>query len=114
MAELALIAFGIMAVTVFPLWGAYYWRRATRFGAIAATLTGVGMNLMFIVWGVIVGGGPGVTKMLLVPRDSLWSLNGFLVSFLVAGVVFFVVSLVTRPGATEKRSLGLFFHPSLD
>ena len=113
-AELSLIAFGIMAVTVFPLWGAYYWKRATRFGAIAATLTGVGMNLLFIVWGAIQGGGPGVKKMLLAPRDSLGSLNGFLVSFLVAGVVFFGVSLATRPGATEKKSLPLFFHPSLD
>ncbi len=129
-AELALIAFGIMAVTVFPLWGAYYWKRATRWGAVAATLIGVGMNLMFIVWGAIKEGGLGVKKMLLVPlpKDLLGNfdgflgavngflshLNGFLVSFIVAGVVFFVVSLVTRPGATEKKSLALFFHPSLD
>ena len=129
-AELALIAFGIMAVTVFPLWGAYYWKRATRFGAVAATLIGVGMNLVFIVWGAIEGGGPGVKKMLLVPLPGnflgncdgflgavngfLTHLNGFLVSFIVAGVVFFAVSLVTRPGATEKKSLALFFHPSLD
>ncbi len=42
------------------------------------------------------------------------NLNEFLVSFLVAGVVFFVVSLLTRPGATEKKSLAIFFHPSLD
>ena len=113
-AELALIAFGIMAVTVFPLWGAYHWRRATRFGAIAATLIGVGMNLAFIVWGAISGGGPGVTKMLLIPQSRLGSLNGFLVSFIVAGAVFFAVSLATRPGAAEQKSLALFFHPSLD
>ena len=113
-AELAIIAFGIMAVTIFPLWGAYFWKRATRLGAIAATLIGVGMNLTFLVWGLITGGGPGAKKMLLVPQESLLNLNGFLVSFLVAGAVFFIVSLATRIGATEKKSLDVFFHPSLD
>ena len=74
---------------IFPLFGAYFWRRATRFGAIASTLIGVGMNLMFLVWGLIIGGGPGAKKMLLVPQGFLLNLNGFLVSFIVAGVVFF-------------------------
>ncbi|MBL7219513.1 MAG: sodium:solute symporter family protein [Phycisphaerae bacterium] len=111
-AELAIIAFGIMAVTVFPLWGAYYWKRATRFGAIAGTLAGVGMNLTFIVLGVV--SGTGVKSMLLTPQDFLLNLNGFLVSFIVAGVVFFGVSLITPLGETEKKSLELFFHPSLD
>ena len=111
-AELAVIAFGIMTVTIFPLWGAYYWKRATRFGAIAATIVGVGTNLMFIVWGV--AGGTGIKSMLLMPRSSLLNLNGFLVSFIVAGIVFFGVSLITPLGKTEKKSLELFFHPSLD
>ncbi|HUS91343.1 MAG TPA: sodium:solute symporter family protein [Phycisphaerae bacterium] len=113
-AELAIISFGIMSVTIFPLWGAYFWRRATRFGAIASTLVGVGMNLVFLVWGLLEGGGAGAKKMLLMPQASLGHLNGFLVSFLVAGAVFFGGSLLTRPGACEKRSLDLFFHPSLD
>ncbi len=113
-AELALISFGIMAVTIFPLWGAYYWKRATRFGAVAGTLVGVGMNLMFLIWGLVVGGGPGIRKMLLTPQDFLFKLNGFLVSFIAAGVVFFGVCLLTRPGPTEKKSLALFFHSSLD
>ena len=113
-AELALIAFGIMAVTVFPLWGAYFWKRATRYGAIASTLVGVGMNLAFLVWGLVSGGGPGIKKMLLSPQSFLMDLNGFLVSFIAAGVVFIVVSLVTRPGETETKSLALFFHESLD
>jgi SSS family solute:Na+ symporter len=108
-AELAIIAFGIMAVTAFPLWGAYFWKRATRFGAIAATLVGVGMNLMFLVWGLV-----SARNMLLAPQDFLGNLNGFLVSFIVAGAVFFLVSLATRPGEIEKRSLALFFHPALD
>jgi len=112
-AELAIIAFGIMAVTIFPLFGAYFWKRATRHGAIASTLVGVGMNLTFLIWGMV-REGTTAKKMLLLPQSSLLNLNGFLVSFIVAGVVFFLVSLVTRPGATEEKSLGLFFHPSLD
>jgi len=111
-AELAVIGFGIMTVTIFPLWGTYYWKRSTRFGAITATIVGVGMNLMFIVWGI--ASGNGVKKMLLAPRDSLLHLNGFLVSFIVAGIVFFGVSLLTPLGKIEKKSLKLFFHPSLD
>ena len=104
-AEPAVIAFGISAVTIFPLWGAYFWKRATHHGAMAATLVGVGMNVMFL----FLGG----KDMVLLPQASLFNLNGFLVSFIVAGVVFFGVSLATRLGETEKRSLALFFHPSL-
>jgi len=113
-AELAIIAFGIMAVTIFPLFGAYFWQRATRYGAVAATLVGVGMNVAFLVWGIAEGGRAGAKKMALLPRASLGNLNGFLVSFLVAGAVFFLVSLITKPGETEKKSLALFFHKSLD
>jgi SSS family solute:Na+ symporter len=104
-AELAVIAFGISAVTIFPLWGAYFWKRATRYGAIGAVLVGVGMNVLFLVL--------GGKAMVLSPQAELFNLNGFLASFVVAGTVFFVVSLTTRPGAREKKSLALFFHPSL-
>ncbi len=41
-------------------------------------------------------------------------LNGFLVSFPVAGAVFLAVSPASRMGATETKSLAVFFHPSLD
>jgi SSS family solute:Na+ symporter len=105
-AELSVIAFGTAAVIIFPLWGAYYWRRATRFGAIAGTLVGAGMNLTFLF--------RGGKSMVLFPQPSLLKLNGFLVSFIGAGIVFFAVSLLTQPGPTEKKSLALFFHPSLD
>jgi len=115
-AELSVIAFGTVAVTIFPLWGAYFWRRATRFGAIAATLVGVCMNITFYVIGEVRGGelAIGGQKMVLFPQADLLNLNGFLVSFIVAGIVFFTVSMLTQLGATEKKSLALFFHPSLD
>ncbi len=108
-AELAVIAFGISAVTIFPLWGAYFWRRATRYGAIASTVVGVGMNVAFFLVGRSME-----ENMVLNPQDFLLNLNGFLVSFIVAGIVFFGVSLATPLGPTEKKSLALFFHPSLD
>jgi SSS family solute:Na+ symporter len=63
------------------------------------------MNVMFLV----VGG----KAMVLFPQASLFNLNGFLASFIVAGIVFFGVSLATPLGETEKKSLALFFHPSL-
>jgi SSS family solute:Na+ symporter len=113
-AELSVIAFGIGAVTIFPLWGAYFWKRATRYGAIAGTLAGLGSNLVFMLLGVLSGQPKGVMKTVLFPQGALYGLNGFLVSFIIAGVVFFVVSLLTKPGATEKKSLALFFHPSLE
>ncbi len=104
-AELSIIAFGTVAVTFFSLWGAYYWKRATKWGAIASTLTGVSMNIAFF----LIGG----KKMVLFPQESLFQLNGFLASFILAGLVFFIGSWVTRPGKTETRSLTLFFHPVL-
>ncbi|MHC4538698.1 MAG: sodium:solute symporter family transporter, partial [Planctomycetota bacterium] len=77
-AELSVIAFGTVAVTIFPLWGAYFWRRATRFGAVAGTLVGVGMNITFFAM--------GGKNMVLFPQTSLLKLNGFLASFIVAGI----------------------------
>lgn len=108
-AELSVIAFGTAAIIIFPLWGAYYWRGATRFGAIAATLVGFGMNATFLVIGIAKG-----QNMVLFPQPFLLNLNGFLASFITAGVVFVVGSLLTQPGPVEKKSLGLFFHPALE
>ncbi len=105
-AELSVIAFGTVAVTFFALWGAYYWKRATAAGAILSTLSGVFMNVLFFVL--------GGKNMVLFPQAFMFQLNGFLTSFLVAGVVFFVVSWLTTPGKTEENSLKLFFHPVLE
>lgn len=105
-AELSVIAFGTVAVTFFALWGAYYWKRATATGAILSTVAGVSMNITFFV----VGG----KNMVLFPQASLLQLNGFLASFIIAGIVFFVGSFLTSPGKTEEKSLGFFFHPILN
>lgn len=104
-AELSVIAFGTVAVTFFALWGAYFWKRATKTGAILSTLVGVGMNVAFF----LIGG----KQMVLFPQASLLNLNGFLASFIIAGVVFFAGCYVTRPGKIEQKSLDFFFHRSL-
>lgn len=104
-AELSVIAFGMVAVTIFPLWGAYYWKRATRFGAIASTIVGTGLNLLLF--------GIGGKAMVLFPQSHFFNLNGFLVSLVVAGVCFFVGSWVTQPGTVEKESMKFFFHSAI-
>ena len=105
-AELSVIAFGMVSVTLFPLLGAYFWKRATSFGAIAATLVGAGLNIFFVL--------KGGKAMVLFPQASLFQLNGFLFAFIATGVVFFLGCLVTKPGLTEQKSLALYFHPSLE
>ncbi|AOY60699.1 sodium:solute symporter family protein [Desulfococcus multivorans] len=105
-AELSVIAFGMIAVTIFPLWGAYFWRRATAQGAIWATIIGVGSNVALF----FIGG----KQMVLFPSPLLLNLNGFLFSLIISGIVFFGVCMLTQPGAVEKRSLALFFHPALE
>jgi SSS family solute:Na+ symporter len=104
-AELSVIAFGMVAVTFFPLFGAYFWKRATSIGAIAATAVGAGLNIFFVL--------TGGKAMVLFPQPSLFQLNGFLFAFILTGVVFFLGSLVTKPGAVERKSLELFFNPAL-
>ena len=104
-AELSVLAFGTVAVTIFPLWGAYFWKRATSAGAMASTLVGLGMNLVFFFW--------GGKNMVLFPQANLFQLNGFLAAFATSGLVFFIVCLLTMPGRIEEKSLDLFFHPAL-
>ena len=105
-AELSVMAFGIVAVTIFPLWGAYYWKRATTVGAVASTLTGLFLNLYLFFTG-----GKGV---ILAPQEKFFNLNGCIAVFIVTGLVFFVVCFLTKPGKVEEKSLALFFHPSLN
>jgi hypothetical protein len=64
------------------------------------------MNILFL--------SLGGNNMVLFPQPILFHLNGFLASFLTAGATFFLVSLATKPGPAEQRSLALFFHSSLD
>jgi len=101
-AELSVIAFGTVSVTFFALWGAYYWKRATAVAAIASTLIGVGMNVFFFI--------KGGKAMVLFPQPFLFQLSGCLASFVAAGIVFFVISFLSRPGLVEQKSLALFFH----
>lgn len=105
-AELSVIAFGMVAVTIFPLWGAYFRKRATTAGAIASTIGGAGMTILLFI--------TGGKSVILTPQPAFFNLNGFLVSFITAGVLFFVVSFMTKPGAVERDSLAIFFHPAIE
>lgn len=104
-AELFVIAFGMVSVTLFPLLGAYFWKRATKFGAVSSIIIGAGLNIFFVL-----KGGKAVV---LFPQPYLFNLNGFLFALIVAGIVFFISCFITKPGATEQKSLSLFFHPTL-
>ncbi len=104
-AELSVIAFGTVSITLFPLIGAYFWKRATAIGAISSTLVGAFLNLLFIL--------KGGKKLVLFPQPYFFNLNGFLFAFIISGIIFFLVSILTKPGKSEKDSLSLFFHPSL-
>lgn len=103
-AELSVIAFGIIAVTFFPLWGAYYWKRATRWGALLATVVGLVLNVLFMIIG-----GKG---MILSPQPYFFNLNGFLVAFVLSAIFFFLVSFVTKQGEKEKENSKIFFYES--
>jgi SSS family solute:Na+ symporter len=78
----------------------------TLIGAILSTLAGVFMNVFFFV----IGG----KNMVFFPQKFMFQLNGFLASFIIAGIVFFVASWLTKPGKIEEKSLKLFFHPMLE
>ena len=105
-AELSVIAFGMVAVTIFPLWGAYFWKRSTAAAAILSVVVGAGLNVVFFFMG-----GKG---MILNPQPQFFQLNGFLVAFIASGIAFVGISWMTKPGAVESDSLSLFFHPALE
>ena len=91
-------------MTIFPLWGAYFWKRATRYGAIAGTVAGVGMNVTFLCLG-----GKAVV---LFPQASLFNLNGFLVSVYCRGNRLLRCFIGHTPlGETEKKSLAPVLPP---
>ena len=78
-----------------------------------ATAIIVGICLGSVAIGYLAIGIIRGENMVLAPQPFLLNLNGFLVSFIAAGIVFFVGSLMTQLGPVEKRSLALFFHPAL-
>lgn len=79
---IGLVAFGGTAQVIVPTIGALFWKRANAQGAIIGLLAGVGFTVLFTFV-------PGLNS----PLD----LNPGMWGLLLNGVLFVVVSLITRP-----------------
>jgi Na+/proline symporter len=102
-AELAQLAFSIGGMSIFALAGGYYWKRGTGAGAAASIIGGVMMLFVFtFLW-------PGVMTQ---PAPQLGGLTSFLAALLIAGILYVVVSLFTKP--PSQKVLDVFFNPALD
>lgn len=103
LAELNVLSFSATGMLFFSLTGGYFWKGATRVGAISSAL--VGMALVYFLSLVWPGQGPG-------PSPNLGGLTPFLVSFPICGLTFFCVSWITRR-AEQPPGAAAFFDPSL-
>jgi solute:Na+ symporter, SSS family len=102
-AELAQLAFSIGGMSIFALAGGYYWKRGTGAGAAASIIGGVIMLFVFtFLW-------PAVMTQ---PAPQLGGLTSFLAALLIAGILYVVVSLFTKP--PSQKVLDVFFNPALD
>ncbi len=99
-AELTVFGFSTSALMIFPLAGGYYWKRATTAGAVASLLVGVPSNYILSIF-------LGWPRTMLMAKPQLLGLSPFLASFLITGVLFVLVSLVTKPA--PKQILDLFY-----
>jgi SSS family solute:Na+ symporter len=101
LAELNVLSFSATGMMFFGLVGGYIWRGATRAGALSSILVGVFLvYFLSLVWP---GQGPG-------PSPALGGLTPFLIAFPISGVVFVLVSLLTRkreepPGVKDIFSI---------
>lgn len=99
---IGLVALGGTAQVIVPTMGALFWKRSTVAGAIAGTLSGIGLLALF-TFGVLTPFGPFVSG------------GGALLALMVNIVVFFVVSLVTKPRPEKlmnelKQQYSDFYH----
>jgi SSS family solute:Na+ symporter len=99
---IGLVALGGTAQVIVPTMGALFWKRSTVAGAIAGTLSGIGLLTLF-TFGVLTPPGPFISG------------GGALFALMVNIVVFFVVSLVTKPRPEKlmnelKQQYSDFYH----
>ncbi len=85
---MGLAAMGLGAVFFFVTAISYYWKRATKWGAICC-----------VVWGTIWTLYGGSTVLVAKPSYGMGSYEWFLV--LSCGLVYFIVSLITKPPKKE-------------
>ena len=85
----------------FPIIGGLYWKRATKWGAMAALVVGGGTQILLITYELF---------LLKQPLDSISPMlteHGVLLGLFLSAISFFCVSLYTRP--TEDIRLAPFF-----
>ena len=97
-----LVALAGTAQVIVPTMGALFWKRSTVAGAIASTLTGIGLLTLF-TFGVRTPPGPFVSG------------GAGLFALMVNIVVFFAVSLMTKPRPEKlmnelKQQYSDFYH----
>ena len=97
-----LVALAGTAQVIVPTMGALFWKRSTVAGAIASTLTGIGLLTLF-TFGVLTPPGPFVSG------------GAGLFALMVNIVVFFAVSLMTKPRPEKlmnelKQQYSDFYH----
>ncbi len=85
---MGLAAMGLGAVFFFVTAISYYWKRATKWGAICC-----------VVWGTIATLYGGSTVLVPKPSYGMGSYEWFLV--ISCGLVYFIVSLMTKPPKKE-------------
>jgi cation/acetate symporter len=102
-AQVVAYAFGFAASSFFPVIVAgIFWRRATREGAVAGMIVGMGITLAYVTW--YAGLRPDLNR----PEHWLFGISpeGFgAVGALANAAVLVAVSLVTRPPPEEVQKL---------
>jgi SSS family solute:Na+ symporter len=102
-AELAQLSYSVGAMSIFALGGGYYWKRGTGAGAATSIIGGVVILVVFaFVW-------PGT---MMKPAAQLGGLSSFLAALVIAGILYVVVSLFTKP--PSPKVLNTFFNPALE
>jgi SSS family solute:Na+ symporter len=99
---IGLVALGGTAQVIVPTMGALFWKRSTVAGAMAGTLTGIGLLSLF-------------TFKVLTPPGPFASGGGALLALIVNIIVFIVVSYVTKPRPEKlmnelKQQYSDFYH----
>lgn len=89
----------------FPIIGGLYWRRATKWGALAALIVGGGTQMLLISYEIFWLKQP--LSMAYPQFADLLTEHGVLVGLTLSASFFLVVSLATKP--TEKIRLAPFF-----
>ncbi len=86
----------------FPIMGGLFWKRATRWGALAAVIVGGGTQIALISYERLVLKGPLETVSPTLAGYGLLAEHGVLVGLSLSALVFFGISLATAKPEAER------------